>query len=32
MEGKQQFRHDKDELTAKILALAEKYVVEVTYY
>ena len=32
MQGKQQFRHDKDELTAKILALAEKYVVEVTYY
>ncbi|CAG0990825.1 hypothetical protein METP3_02642 [Methanosarcinales archaeon] len=32
MQGKQQFRHDKDELTAKILTLAEKYVVEVTYY
>ena len=32
MEGKQQFRHDKDELATKILALAEKYMVEVTYY
>ena len=32
MRGKQQLMCDKDELTAKILALAEKYVVEVTYY
>ena len=32
MQGKQQFRHNRDELAAKILALAEKYVVEVTYY
>jgi hypothetical protein len=32
MGGKQQFSHDRDELIAKILAQAEKYVVEVTYY
>jgi hypothetical protein len=32
MGGKQQFRHDRDELIARILALAENYVVEVTYY
>lgn len=32
MQGKQLLMFDKDELTAKILALAEKYVVEVTYY
>ena len=32
MRGKQPLMYDKDELTAKILAFAEKYVVEVTYY
>ncbi|NJD53675.1 MAG: DUF2117 domain-containing protein [Candidatus Methanoperedens sp.] len=32
MQRKQQIMHDKDDLTAKILAIAEKYVVEVTYY
>jgi hypothetical protein len=32
MKGKQQFIYDIHDLTARILALAEKYVVEVTYY
>lgn len=32
MGGKQHFMHDWDELIARILALAEKHVVEVTYY
>lgn len=32
MRGKQPLIFDKDDLTAKILAFAEKYVVEVTYY
>ncbi|MFZ3384638.1 MAG: DUF2117 domain-containing protein [Candidatus Methanoperedens sp.] len=32
MQGKQQSRHNRDELAARILELAEKYVVEVTYY
>lgn len=32
MGGKQYFKHDKDELIEKILAIARKYVVEVTYY
>ncbi len=32
LQGKQQSIYDRDELTAKILAFAEKYVVEVTYY
>lgn len=32
MLGKQQLMFDRDELAAKILALVEKYVVEVTYY
>ncbi|PWB50104.1 MAG: hypothetical protein C3F06_13485 [Candidatus Methanoperedenaceae archaeon] len=32
MRGKQPLIFDKDELTSKILAFAEKYVVEVTYY
>lgn len=32
MEGTQQIRYDRDELIAKILALAGKYLVEVTYY
>jgi hypothetical protein len=32
LQGKQQSMYDRDELTAKIVAFAEKYVVEVTYY
>ena len=32
MQGKQHTRYDRDELIAKILALAGKYLVEVTYY
>jgi len=32
MKGKQQIIYDRDDLTTKILALAEKYIVEVTYY
>jgi hypothetical protein len=32
MRGKQPLMFDIDELTAKILALVEKYVVEITYY
>ena len=32
MKGKHQFMFDRDDLTARILKFAEKYVVEVTYY